>query len=41
MRDNLFESICTTLLWLFWGGLMYSGVAALMVLALRAQFPNA
>ena len=35
MSDNAFETLCTTLLWLFWGGLMYSGVAALMVLAVR------
>ena len=40
MTANRFESICTTLLWLFWGGLMYSGVAALMVLAYRAQCPS-
>lgn len=36
MSDNAFESICTALLWLLWSGLMYSGVAALMALAVRA-----
>lgn len=36
MSDNHFETLCTTLLWLFFGGLMYSGVAAMMVLAVRA-----
>lgn len=40
MNANRFESLCTTLLWLLWSGLMYSGVAALMVLAYRAQFPS-